>query len=203
MGTEETDMNWTWLGHSTFVLENEAGKRLVTDPVDEGSGYAFVPVSADVVTVSHGHHDHCAIERVLGDPVVIRTAGPHTAAGFSITGFSSFHDEERGAKRGPNVIYLIEADGEKIVHCGDLGHMPDDATLEAIRGADVLMIPVGGVYTVDGKTAWEITKRIAPKTVVPMHFKTPALRFRLDPVDGFLDAANADPANVTIDVPTR
>ncbi len=195
-------MKRTWLGHSTFVLENEAGKRLVTDPVDEGSGYAFPPVFADVVTVSHGHHDHCAVERVTGDPVVKRTCEPETAAGFAITGFPSFHDEVRGAKRGPNVIFLIEADGERIVHCGDLGHMPDDATIAALKGADVLMIPVGGVYTVDGRAAWEITKRIAPKTVVPMHFRTPVLRFALDPVDGFLAAAKADPAPIGIEVPT-
>jgi len=195
-------MNWTWLGHSTFVLENDAGKRLVTDPVDEGSGYAFAPFEADAITVSHGHHDHCAIERVLGDPVVIRTAGPHTAAGFSITGFSSFHDEEKGAKRGPNVIFSIEADGQRFVHCGDLGHLPDDATIEAIKGADVLMLPVGGVYTVDGAAAWRIAKRVMPKTVVPMHFKTPVLRFGLDPVDGFLAAAQADPAPIEIIVPT-
>ncbi len=196
-------MKRTWLGHSTFVLENEAGGRLVTDPMDEGCGFAFAPVNADVVTVSHGHHDHCAVERVAGDPVVIRTCGTHTAGGFTVTGFPSFHDEEKGAKRGPNVIFLIEADGERIVHCGDLGHMPDDATVEAIKGADVLMIPVGGVYTVDGKAAWEIVKRVMPKTVVPMHFAVPELTFRLEPVDGFLAAAKADPAAVAIAVPTR
>ncbi|MBR0508171.1 MAG: MBL fold metallo-hydrolase [Clostridia bacterium] len=195
-------MKRTWLGHSTFVLENEAGKRLVTDPVDAGSGFAFPAVTADVITVSHRHFDHCATERIGGSPVIKESAQRETVAGFTITGFPCWHDEVQGAKRGPNMIFLIEADGERIVHCGDLGHMPDDATIAAIKGADVLMIPVGGVYTVDGKAAWEIVRRVLPKTVVPMHFAVPELTFRLEPVDGFLAAAKAAPAQVSIAVPT-
>lgn len=195
-------MNWTWLGHSTFLLRNDAGNRLLTDPVDEKSGYAFAPVFADAVTVSHGHHDHCAVERVSGEPVVKQTCTEETLAGFRIKGYFSYHDEARGRLRGTNVIFSIEADGQRFVHCGDLGHVPDDETMKALKGCDVLFIPVGGVYTIDGKTAWELTKRIAPKTVVPMHFLTPSLTFKLDPVDRFLSAAKADPAPVEITVPT-
>ena len=196
-------MKRTWLGHSTFLLENEAGKRLVTDPVDERSLPYLPRVEADVITVSHRHHDHCAVERIGGTPTVKESLAPETLAGFSIRGFSTFHDEENGAKRGPNTIFLIEADGQRVVHCGDLGHMPDEATVEALCGCDVLLIPVGGVYTVDGKTAWEITKRIAPKTVVPMHFATADLSFRLDSPDRFLAASKADPAPIAIEVPSR
>ena len=195
-------MNWIWLGHSTFLLQNEAGNRLLTDPVDEKCGYAFAPVHADVVTVSHEHHDHNALERVLGDPAVKRTCTKETLAGFAIRGFFSYHDEARGRLRGTNTIFLIEADGQRFVHCGDLGHVPDDDTLAALSGCDVLFVPVGGVYTVDGKTAWEFTKRVAPKTVVPMHYQTPVLTFALDPVDVFLNAAKADPAPVEIRVPS-
>ena len=196
-------MKRTWLGHSTFLLENEAGKRLVTDPVDERSLPDLPRVEADVITVSHRHHDHCAVERIGGTPTVKESLAPETLAGFSIRGFSTFHDEENGAKRGPNTIFLIEADGQRVVHCGDLGHVPDEATVNALYGCDVLLIPVGGVYTVDGKTAWEITKRIAPKTVVPMHFATADLSFRLDSPDRFLAAAKADPAPIAIEVPSR
>ena len=196
-------MNWKWLGHSTFYVENEAGNRLLTDPVDEGSGYAFAPVHADVVTVSHGHHDHCALDRVTGERIVKQTCAQETLAGFAIRGFFSYHDEARGHLRGTNTIFVIEADGQRFVHCGDLGHMPDDDTIEALKGCDVLFVPVGGVYTIDGRTAWELTKRIAPKTVVPMHFLTPVLTFKLDPVDNFLSAAKADPAAIVIDIPTR
>lgn len=130
------------------------------------------------------------------------TPQPLSVAGFSICGYPAFHDEVQGAKRGPNTIFSIEADGQRFVHCGDLGHVPDDATIEALKGADVLMIPVGGIFTVDGKTAWAITKRIAPKVVVPMHYAVPNLRFKLEPVDNFLRAANADPEPVRIEVPT-
>lgn len=196
-------MKRTWLGHSTFYLVNDAGGRLVTDPVDERSLPDLKRVDADVITLSHRHHDHCAVERVGGAPAIKESCVPETIAGFSIRGFSTFHDEVNGAKRGPNTIFVIEADGQRIVHCGDLGHMPDDATIEALHGCDALLIPVGGVYTVDGPAAWAIAKRIAPKTVVPMHFATDDLSFRLDPVDRFLEAAQADPAPIEIIIPTR
>lgn len=196
-------MKRTWLGHSTFLLENDAGKRLVTDPADEKSIPVLPPVHADVITVSHRHHDHCAVERIGGTPVVKETCTEEQIAGFTIRGFFSYHDEAKGRLRGTNTIFSIEADGERYVHCGDLGHMPDDDTIRALSGCDVLFIPVGGIYTVDGKTAWEVTKRIAPKTVVPMHFQTSDLGFRLDPIDRFLSAAKADPAPIVIEVPTR
>ena len=195
-------MKRTWLGHSTFLLETDAGTKLVTDPVDAGSGYDLPHVEADVITVSHRHFDHCAVERIGGSPVVKESIDPETIAGFHITGYQTFHDEVKGAKRGPNTVFSIEADGQRLVHCGDLGHIPDDATIEALKGADVLMIPVGGIFTVDGKTAWEIAKRIAPKTVVPMHFATPNLKFKLESLDNFLNAAKADPATIAIEVPT-
>ena len=196
-------MRHTWLGHSTFLLENNAGGRLVTDPADAKSIPVLPPVTADAVTVSHRHHDHCAIERIGGTPVVKETCTEEKIAGFTIRGCFSYHDEAKGRLRGNNTIFLIEADGERYVHCGDLGHMPDEDTIRALSGCDVLFIPVGGVYTIDGKTAWEVTKRIAPKTVVPMHFQTSDLGFRLDPIDRFLSAAKADPAPIVIEVPTR
>ena len=191
-------MRWTRLGHSTFLITDDAGNRLVTDPVDERSYPDLPQVAADVVTVSHRHHDHCATERIAGDPVVKESPAPETIAGFSIRGFSTYHDEVKGAKRGANTIFLIEADGQRFVHCGDLGHMPDDETIAAIKGCDVLMLPVGSVYTVDGRTAWAIAKRVAPKTVVPMHYAAPGLTFFLEPVDVFLAAAKADPAPIEI-----
>ena len=193
-------MKRTWLGHSTFVLENDAGAVLVTDPVDAGSGFDLPRINADVITVSHHHFDHDAVDRIGGNPVVKDTPQPLSVAGFSICGYPAFHDEVQGAKRGPNTIFSIEADGQRFVHCGDLGHVPDDATIEALKGADVLMIPVGGIFTVDGKTAWAITKRIAPKVVVPMHYAVPNLTFRLEPLDNFLNAAKADPAPIKIEL---
>ena len=196
-------MQYTWLGHSTFLITNDAGGRLITDPADERSIPHLPRVTADVITLSHRHHDHCATERVGGTPVIKESTEPETLAGFSIRGFSVFHDEVNGAKRGPNTIFLVEADGQRIVHCGDLGHMPDEVTIAAIKGCDVLLLPVGGVYTVDGKTAWAIAKRVAPKTVVPMHYQTSDLGFKLEPIDKFLAAAKADPAPIAIEIPVR
>ena len=196
-------MQYTWLGHSTFLITNDAGGRLVTDPADERTLPVFPHVASDVITVSHRHFDHCATERIDGGPVVKESCEPETLAGFSIRGFHAFHDEVKGAKRGPNTVFLIEADGQRFVHCGDLGHVPDEETIAAIRGCDVLLIPVGGIFTVNGKTAWEITKRVAPKTVVPMHFQTPDLGFALEPVTNFLAAAKADPAPIMIELPSR
>ena len=196
-------MQYTWLGHSTFLITNDAGGRLVTDPADERTLPVFPHVAADVITVSHRHFDHCATERIGGEPIVKESLDPETAAGFSIRGFGTFHDEVKGAKRGTNTIFLIEADGQRFVHCGDLGHMPDEETIAAIKGCDVLLIPVGGIFTVDGSAAWAIAKRVAPKTVVPMHFQTPDLGFTLEPVTNFLAAAKADPAPIEIERPTR
>ena len=196
-------MHFNWLGHSTFLITNDAGGRLVTDPADERSIPALPHVTADVITVSHHHFDHDAAERIGGNPIVKDSPAPETLAGFAIRGLSTFHDEVKGAKRGPNTIFVIEADGQRFVHCGDLGHVPDEQTIAAIEGCDVLMIPVGGIFTVDGKTAWEIAKRIAPKTVVPMHYQTPDLGFTLESVDHFLAAAKADSAPILIEIPTR
>lgn len=196
-------MNFVWLGHSTFVVTNDAGGVLVTDPVDAGSGFDLPRVTADVITVSHHHFDHDAVERIGGSPVVKDTPEPLDIAGFRITGYPAFHDEVRGAKRGPNILFSIEADGQRFVHCGDLGHVPDEATLDALKNCDVLMLPVGGIFTVDGKTAWAIAKRVAPKTVVPMHYAVPELKFGLEPLDNFLAAAKADPAPIVIEIPVR
>jgi Predicted Zn-dependent hydrolases of the beta-lactamase fold len=171
--------------------------------VDAGSGFDLPRVTADVITVSHHHFDHDAVERIGGNPVVKDTPEPVEIAGFRITGYPAFHDEVRGAKRGPNILFSIEADGQRFVHCGDLGHVPDGATLDALSGCNVLMLPVGGIFTVDGKTAWTIAKRVAPKTVVPMHYAVPELKFGLEPLDRFLQAAKAEPAPVQIEIPVR
>ncbi len=182
-------MKLTYLGHSTFLLENAAGKRLVTDPVDKGSGYDLHQVRADVVTVSHHHFDHDALDQVSGDPAVIDKLGAHESDGFAVTGYAAFHDEVQGAKRGPNTLYKIEADGKTVVHLGDLGHDLSDATVRALSGADALLIPVGGTFTIDAKQAAALAKRLNAKRVIPMHFKTPQLTFEIAPLDPFLTAA--------------
>ena len=180
-------MKLTYLAHSTFLIENDSGARLITDPVDKGSGYDLNGVRADVVTVSHHHFDHDAVEeQITGDPVVFDTVGAFAEKGFVIVGYPSFHDEVQGAKRGPNVLFKIEADGKTVVHLGDLGHDLDEDTIRELKNADAILIPVGGIFTIDAKQAAELAAKLEPKHVIPMHYKTKQLTFSIAPLDPFL-----------------
>lgn len=180
-------MKLTWYGHSCFLLENASGGRLVCDPCDPGTGYVLSGIACDAVTVSHHHHDHDHLAALSGDPVVIDTTEQQTVAGFSIRGVETFHDEKRGALRGNNVMFCIEADGITLVHAGDLGHVPNERTIGELGSVDVLLLPVGGVYTVDADGARETVERLHPRVVIPMHYETDALTFKLDPVTRFTE----------------
>ena len=182
-------MKLTYLAHSTFLLTTDAGARLVTDPVDHGSGYDLHNVYADVVTISHHHFDHDALDQVSGTPTVIDRPTAKTICGFRISGLSTYHDEVHGAKRGLNTVFRIEADGKVIVHLGDLGHDLDDLEVQILSGADALLIPVGGTFTIDAEHAAALAKRLRPKAIVPMHYMTPQLTFSIAPLDPFLKAA--------------
>lgn len=172
-----------WIGHSSFRIRGS--KTIITDPY-EGIGLDFPELKADIVTVSHGHHDHNAVQMVAGEPAVVADAGIRRVGNVSIVGYNTYHDEEKGAKRGRNVVYVINMDGIKIAHLGDLGCMPDDSIMGAITGVDVLLIPVGGNYTIDGKTAADIVAEVKPRTVIPMHYKTPGLQVNVSGNEEFL-----------------
>lgn len=189
-------MKITYLAHSTFLLENNSGSRLITDPVDKGSGYDLHQVKADVVTISHHHFDHDAVDQISGDPIVLDKAEKYEVCGFSITGYPAFHDEVKGAKRGSNILFRIESDGKTVVHLGDLGHFPSEEQLNALSGADALLIPVGGIFTIDGAQAYDLASRLSPKVVIPMHFSTPELTFRLNSLNDFLDVSSSLPVRV-------
>ena len=178
----------TCLGHAEFLVELEDGTRIVIDPFDASCGYPVHSVKADVVLVSHGHHDHCAVENVVGDPCVIDKAGMYdTAPGVRIRAVSAWHDEVQGAKRGATLMFVIEADGLRVCHVGDLGHMPDEAQLAAVGAVDLLMLPVGGFYTIDAKTAAAVAEKMQARVILPMHYRT---QYNADwpiaPVDDFL-----------------
>ena len=155
-------MKIQWLGHSSFRIVGS--KTVVTDPYG-GIGLAFPEVRADIVTVSHGHFDHNAVESVGGEPAVVDDAGMHKIADVTVMGYNTAHDDVQGAKRGGNIIYLITMDGYTIAHLGDLGCMPDHSVLGALEGVDVLLIPVGGNYTIDGAAAAAIVAEVHPRTV--------------------------------------
>ncbi len=185
-------MKIQWIGHAAFLIETSDGRKLITDPYDSGSydgavGYEEIDIAADVVTVSHNHPDHDGVENMLVPPTkVIRTPEPVEAESFIISGMNSFHDENKGEDRGSNIIYVIEAEGIRICHLGDLGHLLSDDEVLKLGQIDVLLIPVGGHFTIDAVQATELIEKIKPAIVVPMHYKTSVLGFPIAGVDDFL-----------------
>src|SRR3990167_4473899 len=169
-------MDITYLGHSCFKLKS-TGATVVTDPYENSLGFNLPSVSADVVTVSHDHGDHNNIKAVSRTarrdrPFVIDEIGEYEILGVSVFGVASYHDDEEGDKRGKNRIFSILIDGVSVVHLGDLGHQLSDKQVEQINGVDVLLVPVGGVYTIDPAGAAKVVADLEPAMVVPMHYKT-------------------------------
>ena len=187
-------MQLKWYGHSCFLLTAADGTRILTDPCDpEMTGYRLPRIETDIVTISHGHHDHNYLAAAAGKPAVIDTAGAHEARGISITGVPTWHDDVQGAKRGANLVFTFEIDGLRVAHLGDLGEIPPDAAFTAIGPVDVLLCPVGGFYTIDAGTAWQVTERLRPRVIVPMHYKTPVNHFPIAGVDDFLAVSGETP----------
>jgi L-ascorbate metabolism protein UlaG (beta-lactamase superfamily) len=183
-------MDLTWLGHSCFRLRGKDA-TLLTDPPAPSTGYTLGRVSADIVTLSHGHPGHSYIKGVSGDPKIVDGPGEYEIQQILITGVQTYHDRERGKRLGRNTAYLITMDDVQVCHLGDLGDVLDDAAQEALNGADVLLIPVGGGNALDAELAVEVIAQIEPRIIVPMHYATPAYKparpdgTALDPVDKF------------------
>ncbi len=164
-------MKIEYLGHSSFAITS-AGAKIVTDPFDSNMvGLPFPKVLADIVTVSHEHEDHNAIKAVGGKPVVFRLPGEYERKGVRVYGYDSFHDDAKGRERGKNTMFKFVIDGIVVLHCGDLGHLPDDTLLEHIKDTDIMMVPVGGHFTIGPKEAKELVSLVAPGIVLPMHYR--------------------------------
>jgi len=186
-------MEISYLGHSSFRIRTKTGV-VVTDPFSsEMVGLKFPRVEADIVTVSHQHKDHNQASAVDGEPMVISLPGEYEIKGISFFGYASFHDESQGAERGENTIFVIEAEGLRVCHLGDLGATPAAKVMEEIIGVDVLMVPVGGKYTIDAKEAIELVNQIEPSYVLPMHYKTVAMTDLAD-LESFLSEMGAEKA---------
>lgn len=164
-------MKLKYMGHACFLLTNTAGEKLLMDPFDPPIGFPVPREKVDTVTTSHGHHDHNYVKELPEGFQVIDEAGLFTTGGYTITGIESFHDDERGAKRGKNVIFVVEADGLSIAHLGDLGHRPDEAAIKRLKNVDILLVPVGGFYTIDAKMAADVMRAIEPALTIPMHYQ--------------------------------
>jgi L-ascorbate metabolism protein UlaG (beta-lactamase superfamily) len=180
-----------WLGHAAFVITSSDGTRILTDPYKPGGydgavGYGPITDPVDVVTVSHDHEDHNDVEGLTGTFEVVKGCGTHQAHGMRFHGFGCHHDGTEGSERGDNTIFVIEADGLRVCHLGDLGHTLSTEDIKEIGAVDVLLVPVGGHFTIDAKEAASVADALAAKIIIPMHFKTDALGFPIAPVDEFL-----------------
>lgn len=177
----------TWYGQACFKIQS--GERtFVIDPFSKSIGLTPPNIQADVVFVTHDHYDHNNTKALKGDPFIINGSGEYELKGMKAWGIDSFHDDEQGAKRGLNTLYLIEIEGIRILHLGDLGQSSlDNKQIENIARVDVLMIPVGGTFTIGAKEAVGIINAFEPKIMIPMHYKIPKLTIKqLDGVDRFL-----------------
>jgi len=179
-------MKIKWLGHATFLITSDTGIKIITDPympTDE-LRYGEINEPADIVTVSHDHFDHNNVASVRGKPEVVR--GTAEVKGIKFRGITTYHDEFQGEKRGKNTVFCFELDGLKICHLGDLGHLLTDKQASEIGEVDILLIPVGGFYTIDALVASQVCGWLKPKAIIPMHFKTDRCHLPIATVDEFL-----------------
>ncbi len=179
-------MEITWLGHSCFRLKGSRA-TIITDPYSSDLGYTLGKANANVITVSHQHPGHSNVKAIGGEPRAIIGPGEYEISGVLIIGMPSYHDEDKGIKKGKNNIYVLEIDDMTICHLGDLGHALSSTQAEELGNIDILLVPVGGVSTIDAVGAAEIVRQLEPKVVIPMHYKTDAIKRQLAPVDKFLN----------------
>lgn len=183
-----------WFGHACFMLESSNGTKVLIDPFGD-IGYTFPAVTPDIVTISHEHFDHNNTDPIQGTPEILRGLTREAndwnnvnkkIGDISIFNVPVYHDKTQGNQRGKNSVFIYDVDGLRFVHLGDLGHVLLDDQIKKIGKVDVLMIPVGGVYTIDGQEASKVVEQLNPKVVLPMHYKTPALTFELNTIDALL-----------------
>ncbi|NLC45987.1 MAG: MBL fold metallo-hydrolase [Firmicutes bacterium] len=177
-------MQLKWFGHSCFLLT--AGQEAwLSDPFAPSVGYPIPSLTPTVITTSHDHYDH-ADTSWLPQGVPVLTGESWQGEGLALRAVSSFHDQQKGAQRGENKIYIAQAEGLNFVHLGDLGHVLLPGQVEEIGKVDVLLLPVGGTYTIGPEEAWQVVAQLLPRIVIPMHYQTPHLKFELASLEEFL-----------------
>lgn len=185
------------MGHSCFKIKGSEA-TLITDPYSPTTGYNLGQQEAQIVTLSHARPGHNNAEAIGGDPKVLRGPGEYEIGGVLILGIATFHDDNQGGEQGKNTVFIYEIDDITICHLGDIGHLMTTEQLEDVAEVDVLMIPVGGITTLNAAQAAEQVRKLEPKIVIPMHYATPGHDTHLEPVDKFLaefGARETEPLN--------
>ncbi len=163
----------TYHGHAEFCLETAKGFTLLFDPFDDHVGYKMGEYVCDAALISHGHGDHNFTGKLKGDYTPVKEAGKYQLAeDVQVIAIPSAHDELQGLKRGPNLIMKVMAEDLSVVHLGDQGALLTEEQLGQIGHVDVLMVPVGGFFTIDAAQAKQIVEQLKPWVVIPMHYKT-------------------------------
>jgi L-ascorbate metabolism protein UlaG (beta-lactamase superfamily) len=184
-------MKIKWYGHAAFLITSDQGLKIIIDPYEPGAfggqlSYGMIKDQAEIVLTSHDHADHNYTKDIPGSPQIIKGSGSKTIKGISIKGISTYHDPSKGSERGTNTIFAIKLGNIQLCHLGDLGHLLSDKDLAEIGPVDILLIPVGGFFTIDPKEATRVAEQIKPKILIPMHFKTEKCGFPISPVEDFL-----------------
>jgi len=184
-------MNIIWHGHSFFEINTKdidnKELKIAIDPFDKSLGLKVPKTEAQILLITHDHSDHSNKKAIGGNPFLIEEAGEYETKGIYIKGVPGFHDDSQGEERGKVIFYIIEVEDVRICHLSDIGQKElTPEQVEQIGDIDILMIPVGGVYTVDAKQASNIISQIEPKIVIPMHYQVPKLKLKLNSLDQFL-----------------
>lgn len=189
-------MTISWFGQSCFRIEAKEGS-ILTDPFSKDIGLKTPKIKDDLVLVSHNHYDHNNVEGAGPETFIIKNPGEYEKNGIAVLGIHSYHDKSEGKERGSNTIYVIKAEDMTVCHLGDLGQEKlDEKQVEEIGDVDILMIPVGGSYTINYKEAVEAISQIEPKIVIPMHYKVKDLNIDIESADKFVKELGLTPEKV-------
>ena len=184
-------MKIKWYGHAAFLITSDQGVKIITDPYESGAyggqlAYGKIKDQSDIALTSHDHADHNDTKSLPGSPQIVKSSGSKTVKGISFKGIPTYHDSSKGSERGTNTIFTFSVDGIQVCHLGDLGHILSEKELAEIGPVDILLIPVGGYFTIDSKEATRVAEQLKAKVLIPMHFKTEKCGFPIAPVEDFL-----------------
>jgi L-ascorbate metabolism protein UlaG (beta-lactamase superfamily) len=177
-----------YLAHAAFLINAQNETKIITDPYHPAPDLKYSPIdeSADIVTSSHSHNDHNAVESIGGQPRLFTETGNWSLNGITVKGVAAFHDDQGGRQRGRNIIYCFKVDGLNLCHLGDLGQALEASQLDVLKPVDVLLLPVGGFFTIDLKTAAATAAALNARVIIPMHYKTAKAGLPIAPIDDFL-----------------